>query len=312
MRRMTCYSILMDYERLNPCPLCGAIETVPYATCSDHASSRLQYLLLRCPACGVVFTDNHPEEDEMEQFETLDSQIRRADSPEGITERLYRHVRRRMLRRKAGLVVRQSYRDSGTLLNYGAKRGFFSDHMERKGWKVTSVDRHHENRQFSLEHFHHRMSGMQEMSDFTPETFDVITLWHVFEHENEPERLLDTFHRILRPGGILVMSCPNICSTDAMHYGPYWAAYDVPRHLWHFNPVSLNRLVHRHGFTLMHHEKMPYDCFYISIMSEQYMMHRLAFLRGMAYGLHSWLVSLTRRGRSSSIVYVFRKTNGQI
>ena len=103
------------------------------------------------------------------------------------------------------------------------------------------------------------------------------------------------------------MACPNICSTDAMYYGPYWAAYDVPRHLWHFNPNSINNLVYKHGFTLMHHEKMPFDSFYISILSEKHLRHRMAFLRGMIHGLHSWRVSLTKRGRSSSLVYVFRK-----
>lgn len=309
---MNCYGLLMEYGKLSACPMCGAVETVPYATCMDHLSSRQQFMLLRCPACGIVFTDKRPQEEEMVKYETLESEIRRADTPNGLIEKMYRHVRKKMMRHKAGLVTGLSYRNSGTLLNYGAKRGFFSSFMEKKGWKVTSVDKYHENRQFSLEHFHHRMYEMQEMDNFQPETFDVITLWHVFEHEYHPHELLDTLHRILRPGGILVMACPNICSTDALHYGPYWAAYDVPRHLWHFNPVSMERLARRHGFTLMHHEKMPYDSFYISIMSEMNMRHSMPILRGMAYGLHSWLVSLTKRGKSSSIVYVFRKPNGQI
>lgn len=302
----------MEYGKLSACPLCGAVGTAPFATCTDHSSSRRQYMLLRCPVCGIVFTDNPPSEEEISQFETLDKQIRRAGSPSGLTEKLYGRIRRKMLRRKARLIALQSYRNSGTLLNFGARTGFFSDYMERKGWKVTSVEQYHENRQFSLETFHHRMNDIQEMENFPPESFDVITLWHVFEHEYHPDELLDSLHRILRPGGILVMACPNICSTDALHYGPYWAAYNVPRHLWHFNPVSINRLTRRHGFILMHHESLPFDCFYISIMSEKNMGHKLAFIRGMMFGLHSWFVSLTKRGKSSSLVYVFRKPNGQI
>ena len=172
---------------------------------------------------------------------------------------------------------------------------------------MASVEKYHEERLFSLEMFHHRMIDVPEMDALHAGTFDVITMWHVFEHCHNPNQLLDRFYELLRPGGILVMACPNICSTDAMYYGPYWAAYDVPRHLWHFNPGSLSALAYKHGFTLMHHEKMPFDSFYISILSEKHLRHRMPFIRGMYHGLRSWWISLTRRGRSSSLVYVFRK-----
>lgn len=262
---------------------------------------------MRCPSCGVVYTLDPPSEEEMKRYDKLNLKLKLGDSPSGFTGKLYFRVRNHMLRRKARIVETQAYRTSGALLNYGAKTGYFSHKMERRGWKVTSVERYHEERLFSLEMFHHRMIDVPEMKTLQAGTFDVITLWHVFEHTHNPNELLDRFYELLRPGGILVMACPNIRSTDAMHYGPYWAAYDVPRHLWHFNPSSISALAHRHGFTLMHHEKLPFDSFYISILSERHMRHRMAFIRGMLVGFHSWLVSLTKRGRSSSLVYVFRK-----
>ena len=270
--------------------------------------SREPFTLLRCPSCGVVYTLDPPSEDKMNLYDKLDMKLKLGDAPSGLIGKLYYRVRNRMLRKKARLVERQAYRTSGALLNYGAKTGFFSHKMERRGWKVTSVERYHEERLFSLEMFHHRMIDIPEMDNLMAGTFDVITLWHVFEHCHNPGELLDRFHELLRPGGILVMACPNVRSTDAMHYGPYWAAYDVPRHLWHFCPSSISTFAHRHGFTLMHHERLPYDCFYISILSEKHMRHRMAFIRGMMVGLRSWLVSLTKRGRSSSLVYVFRKS----
>ena len=227
--------------------------------------------------------------------------------PNGFTSRLYYHVRNFMLKRKERIVEMQAYRTSGSLLNYGAKTGFFSHRMEKHGWKVTSVEKYYEERQFSMEMFHHRMIDVHEIENLHPGTFDVITMWHVFEHSYHPHQLLDKFRELLRPGGVLVMACPNICSTDAIHYGSYWAAYDVPRHRWHFNPSSLTMLAQKHGFTLMHHERMPFDSFYISVLSERNMRHRMAFLRGMMIGLYSWIISLWNRGKSSSIVYVFRK-----
>ena len=264
---------------------------------------------MRCPSCGVVYTLDPPSEEEMSRYykQKLNLKLKLGDSPSGLMGRLYYHVRKRMLRKKVRIVESQAYRTGGTLLNYGAKTGFFSHKMEKRGWKVTSVERYHEERLFSLEMFHHRMIDIPEMSKLNAGTFDVITMWHVFEHCHNPNELLDRFYELLRPGGILVLACPNIRSTDAMHYGPYWAAYDVPRHLWHFNPNSICELLYRHGFTLMHHEKMPFDSFYISILSEKQLRHKLSFIRGMINGFRSWRISVTKRGLSSSLVYVFRK-----
>ena len=297
----------MNYQDFRPCPLCGASGQIPYANCTDFTVSKESYTLLRCPVCGVVYTLDPPSQEDMSRYDKLLLKLKLGDAPTGLVGRLYYRVRSHMLGKKARLVETQAYRTSGSLLNYGAKTGFFSHRMERRGWKVTSVERYHEERQFSLEMFHHRMIDVPEMDSLHAGTFDVITMWHVFEHCHHPNQLLDRFYELLRPGGILVMACPNVRSTDAMYYGPYWAAYDVPRHLWHFDPNSISTLAHRHGFTLMHHEVMPFDSFYISILSEKHMLHRMPFIRGMVHGFYSWYVSLNRRSKASSLVYVFRK-----
>lgn len=298
---------LMIYQTFPTCPLCGAHDSTPYAICSDFMVSKEQFTLLRCPSCGIVYTLDPPDESRIKPYDKIGLDLKLGDAPSGLMSRLYHLSRRRMLKRKARIVREQSYRTGGSLLNFGAGTGFFSHKMEKCGWKVTSVEKYHEKRVFSLEMFHHRMADLPEMDMFHPESFDVITMWHVFEHCYHPHELLDRFYNLLRPGGVLIVACPNICSTDAMHYGPYWAAYDVPRHLWHFNPSSMCNLAARHGFTLMHHEPLPFDSFYISILSEKQERHRMAFLRGFCIGLHSWAVSLAHRGKSSSLVYVFRK-----
>lgn len=297
----------MKYKDLKLCPLCGASGQIPYAQCKDFTISNESFYLLKCPSCNIVYTLDPPSESDTKRYDKLDLKLRLGDSPRGLTGRLYYHIRNLMLIRKAHIVEKQAYRTSGSLLNYGAKTGYFSSRMERRGWEVTSVEKYLEERLFSLEMFHHRMIDLSEMESLHSETFDVITLWHVFEHSYHPGELLDRFHELLRPGGILIMSCPNINSIDAKYYGPYWAAYDVPRHLWHFEPGSICNLALKHGFTLMHRERLPFDSFYISILSEQHLGHKQAFIRGMMKGFHSWLLSSSRRDLSSSLVYVFRK-----
>ncbi len=255
----------------------------------------------------MVFTFQAPGELEMTGYDKLDLKLKLGDNPTGLVHRLYWHVRSLMLRWKAGIVEDFSGRSSGNLLNYGAKTGFFSSFMEDRGWNVTSVEKYHEERFFSLENFHHRMIGIDDMQMLKPQSFDAVTMWHVFEHNRQPEELLDRFYTLLRPDGLLVMACPNYTSTDAGYYGPCWAGYDVPRHLWHFTPLTISSLAAKHGFTLMHHGVMPYDSFYISILSEQNLGNHFAFVRGMYHGLVSWFKSKVNRGRGSSLVYVFRK-----
>ena len=297
----------MIYQDFNPCPLCGAQGQTPYASCTDFMVSKESYTLMRCKSCGVVYTLDPPSEEDIRNYEKINLRSERADYHTGLTGRLYSRARNRMIKWKVRLVEKQSYRTNGTLLNYGAKTGHFSSRMEKRGWKVTSVERYHERRLLSLQVFHHRMIDLADMDRLHAGTFDVITLWHVFEHCYNPNELLDRFYQLLRPTGILIIACPNIRSTDSIHYGPYWAAYDVPRHLWHFNPGSISELAHRHGYTLMHHQRMPYDSFYISVLSEKHKRHRMAFIRGMIEGFKSWKISITRKSRASSVVYVFRK-----
>ena len=153
---------------------------------------------MRCPSCGVVYTLNPPSEQEMERYDKVNLKLKLGDSPSGLIGRLYYQVRNRMLRKKVKIVESQAYRTGGSLLNYGAKTGFFSHRMEKRGWKVTSVEKYHEERLFSLEMFHHRMIDVPEMDALHAGTFDVITLWHVFEHCHNPHELLDRFYRCYR------------------------------------------------------------------------------------------------------------------
>lgn len=297
----------MQNQNTVHCPICGREGCEPYMKCTDRLVSSESFELYQCPDCNMVFTVNPPAESDMRQYDRFKQKIRLYEKQETLTGWLHYRIKIYMLRHKAEFVRKMSYRHTGSLLNYGAEAGFFSDAMEKRGWKVTSVEKYHEQRVFALEMFHHRMIDESDMEQLRPDTFDVITMWHVFEHQYHPDALLDRFHELLKPGGVLIMACPNIESNDARHYGADWAAYNVPRHLLHFSPTTLNNLVSKHGFVLMEHRSMPFDCFYISILSERNHGHRMAFIRGMWYGTKCWLKTLAHRKQASSMVYAFRK-----
>jgi SAM-dependent methyltransferase len=80
--------------------------------------------------------------------------------------------------------------------------------------------------------------------------FDVVLVWHVLEHLREPDAALAEMHRVLRPGGRLVVAVPNFSSWQARWAGPAWFHLDPPRHLHHFPLAALRRLVERSGFAI--------------------------------------------------------------
>lgn len=297
----------MDIHTIGRCPLCGGRELYEFAYCTDYEISGENYSLLRCKDCGMVTTANAPMESETHRYERLQHKLSLAESPKGVVNTLYYIVREIMLNRKWRMVKQLSYQKRGTLLNYGAKTGFFSDYMVRKNWAVTSVEKFHQERQFALELFHHRMIDTPDMRHLKDSSFDVVTLWHVLEHNNHPDELLNSFHKILKPNGILMVAMPNVNSLDAQYYGSSWAAYNVPRHLWHFNPNTISMLAKSCGFVLMDKRGLPFDAFYISILSERRRGKRCALLKGAFKGLRFWVNSIDRTDNSSSIVYTFRK-----
>ena len=141
-----------------------------------------------------------------------------------------------------------------------------------------------------------------------PASFDLITLWHVMEHLPNIRQYWQVISRLLKPDGILIIALPNSSSWDAKHYGSYWAAWDVPRHIWHFTPKLIEKLGNREGFRLIHSKRMPFDAFYISIMSEKYKKSAYPIFKGILFGKISWLSSLLNKNRCSSLMYIFRKS----
>ena len=138
-------------------------------------------------------------------------------------------------------------------------------------------------------------------------SFDAITLWHVMEHLEHLNETWEKLFKLLKERGVLIVAVPNPSSYDAEKYKEWWAAYDVPRHLWHFTPSVMQQFGVKHGFKLAEQHPMPFDAFYVSMLTERYKGSRLSFLKGMWTGLLAWFSSLAKKERSSSMIYVFRK-----
>ena len=292
---------------ITQCPLCGGTDLKPVLTCVDHYASGEMFHLCCCQRCKFLFTQGFPDEASIEPYYASENYISHNDSREGLMNRIYHYVRGKMLQRKAELIEKHSYQQQGRLLDIGTGTGHFAAFMKQRGWLVDAVEKSDQARNFAYEHFDLDVYRPCDLQRLQRGSYDVITLWHVMEHLEQLNETWEHLHRLLAPRGVLIVAAPNHSSYDAKKYGAYWAAYDVPRHLWHFSPDTMQRFGAKHGFILAERYPMPFDAFYVSILTERYMRHTAAFVRGMFTGVLAYIASLFKKERSSSMIYVFRK-----
>ena len=106
-----------------------------------------------------------------------------------------------------------------------------------------------------------------------------------------------------------MVAVPNYTSYDAGHYREYWAAYDVPRHLYHFSPASMRTLMDSHGLEVIATKPMWFDSYYVSMLSEQYKNGKGNVIGAFFTGLVSNVKALFNKERCSSVIYIIRKRN---
>ncbi len=189
------------------------------------------------------------------------------------------------------------------IVDFGCGTGGFMSSLKKKKYNVVGVDSNKKARDKCLEK---KLTTFKSIKDFK-ENIDVITFWHSFEHVSNPNEILNQIINQSKNNLTVVVALPNYRSFDAKHYGSFWAAYDVPRHRFHYSQIGIKNLMKSHGFECSKTKPMFLDAFYISIMSEKYKKSKLSFVKGIMVGLISNLAGLFSSSYSSS-VFVFKKT----
>lgn len=289
------------------CPLCSSDKVAVKINCTDHFITKENFDIFRCNSCGFLFTQDYPDEDKINKYYDSEEYVSHSDTSSGLVNKLYHLIRQFMLVIKRGIVKRNTRLKTGNLLDVGSGTGHFASMMKMSGWNVKGIEINEKAREFSSSAFGLDIIPPAAIPDLQPEYFDCITLWHVLEHFYHPEKYLSDLARLLKPGGLCLVALPNSHSLDAEYYRKFWAAYDVPRHLWHFDPLTFKRFSERSGLKIESWSVLPFDVFYISALSEKYRGSGLPFLRGITRAAWFSLLSLFNRGRNSSIIYVLRK-----
>jgi SAM-dependent methyltransferase len=286
------------------CLVCGSQDLEASLRCKDHLTGKDSFEIYGCKACGLKFTMDPPSEGEIPEYYDTGDYISHSDSKKGLVNTLFHFTRRLMLTRKRKIIARVTGSKTGTLLDIGCGTGYFASFMKDKGWDVSGLEPNEKARDFAINNFDLKVySGTEDLAALN-EHYDCVTLWHVFEHFHDPVKYLSFIRRMLKPGASCIIAMPNCGSFDAKHYRQFWAAWDVPRHLWHFTPDVFNIFCENNGFNITKIIKLPADVFYISILSERYRGANLPFLSGTLKGLWFSLLALFNKKGSSSLIYI--------
>lgn len=293
------------------CPVCHAETIQPVMECRDHSITKEDFTIWQCTRCTARFTRPIPQQQDVARYYEAAHYISHSDTSEGIIAKLYKLVREITLSEKRRVVQRISDLAAGTLLDIGSGTGAFAAEMAASGWKVTGLEPDAGARAKANELYNLSLKPAEALYQLPDAAFDVITLWHVLEHVYDLDGYFANMQRVLKPGGAIFIGVPNYTSPDAQHYGTYWAAYDVPRHLYHFSPHSMAMLANRHAFSLVSRRAMWFDAYYIALLSEQYKHGKQRFLSAIWVGLRCTLATLFNRTKASSIMYVLKKQSAK-
>jgi 2-polyprenyl-3-methyl-5-hydroxy-6-metoxy-1,4-benzoquinol methylase len=295
------------HEPLLICPVCKSEETHFVLKVKDHSVSGEIFDVFECAQCSLRFTKDGPSEENIGAYYQSEDYISHSNTRKGLINSLYHFVRKRTLSGKHHLIERSTGIKSGNHLDIGAGTGAFVQYMNLHNWKSAGIEPDEKAREKAQEFHDANLLPAPAFETLMPESFDAISLWHVLEHVHDLYPYLNQIRKLLKPSGLVFIAVPNYTSFDAMKYRSSWAAYDVPRHLYHFSPASMRWLLKVSEFQLKSIVPMWWDSFYISLLSEKYAESRFPMLNGFLTGALSDMKALNDKEKCSSLIYIAKK-----
>jgi methionine biosynthesis protein metW len=266
---------------------------------TDYSVSKEIFYLKYNEKYQLYKTEPIPEK--LEIYYQSEEYISHTDSKKTFIEKIYQYVKKYMLQKKINL-IHKYIKNKGKILDIGAGTGDFLKIAQENGWEITGIEPERKARNRAGE----KGVLLEENQEKIDDKYDVITMWHVLEHIPDLENQIIFLKNHLTDNGILVIAVPNYKSKDAQIYKQFWAAFDVPRHIWHFSKKSIQLIFEEKGFNLIEIKPMPFDAFYVSLLSEKYKTGKISYFKGFFNGLRSNL-SAIQTGEYSSLIYILKK-----
>ena len=277
------------------------LHSTLYLTVKDHSISKKTFDLFRNDTLDLLVTHPKPSEIELPSYYESEDYISHTDGKRSLFEKLYQFIKNITLQNKLNL-IQNLQPEKGHLLDIGTGTGDFLALAKKNGWKITGIEPNEKAKNNSVKK---GITFVDKSSDLSNQSFDIITMWHVLEHIPDVELQISELKRLLKPTGTILIAVPNFNSFDAKYYGKHWAAFDVPRHLWHFSKTAIKRLFETQNLYLQKVLPMKFDAFYVAMLSEKYKTGKMNYFNAFWIGLKSnW------KGRQnlefSSHIYVIK------
>lgn len=290
------------------CPVCNSGNIHFVLSVKDFTVSEEAFPVWQCDDCTLRFTQEVPDAESINPYYKSDDYISHTNTSKGLINQLYQKVRKRTMRQKAEIVEKLTGLQQGKLLDIGAGVGTFLSTMKNRNWNVTGLEPDRDARILANKLYAINLLSSDKLFDFEKNHFDAITMWHVLEHVHDLHHYIAQLKAIVKDEGKIFIAVPNYTSKDASIYQQYWAAYDVPRHLYHFSPKSIDRLMQQHGLRVINLLPMWYDSFYISMLSSKYKYGKTQYISSAYNGLRSNQQAMQDVDKCSSVIYVIEKT----
>ena len=290
---------------LKTCVVCNQKKFRKKMDCVDFSLSNEVFSIVSCETCGFVFTNPRPKNDALGEYYKSENYISHTNKSQGLFNWLYQKIRIYTIKRKVSLL--KKFVEKKTHLDIGCGTGEFLNACKNEGFLVKGVEPSKKAREQAINNFALEVSKETDLSCFEKRSVCSISMWHVLEHIPDIHTLLGSCSEILEKNGVIFVAVPNHKSWDASFYKEYWAAWDVPIHLWHFSKRTITLLFKNYGFNLVKTKPMFFDSFYVSLLSEEFKYGKKNFVKAFFVGLISNVLGLITKRSLSSTIYVFKK-----
>lgn len=299
----------MPLETLKNCPVCNTSSFSNYLNVEDYTVSHKQFNIQQCNSCYFLFTNPRPPAEEIGDYYKSEEYISHHDESKTLMSKVYTSVRNYTIGRKVQM-INELCKTKGTLLDVGCGTGNFIQACKQNGWMITGTEPDQEARNVASKRVGAAIVDSINHKELEGKSFDIITLWHVLEHIHLLNETVDWLKEHLNPNGKIIIAVPNPQSYDAEKYGMFWAAYDVPRHLYHFTKASMKKLMENHSLKLVKILPMWFDSFYVSMLSTKYKGTRINPIESLKTGIFSNIKGRSSKPEemnTSSLIYIIKK-----
>ena len=264
----------------------------------DHFLTKEKFKIQKTPIPGLLQTIPTPAKEDIIKYYKSERYISHNSRKRGVFFSFYRFFREVNFYNKYRFL--SSTKSNQNVLDFGSGEGYFLNKLQKKGINACGVD---SSVTPALPNVYKSIFAKQLNS----QKFSHITAWHSIEHVHELEKTISRMYNLLDEKGTIIVATPNYLSFDARYYKRFWAAYDVPRHLWHFDKKSLKEVFENKGFKLIKSSPMVLDAYYVSLLSETYKKSTFKIIKSIFVGTISNTFALFTKEYSSNI-FVFKKS----